>query len=583
MKIFKKIYITLAVSAAALSMASCVNDEPGTTLPSGPSPLEIKAKIQKPRATRATIWDIQDQWSYTGFQEGDKMGFFSSGGNWSVDNGRGDFINQLLIYDGSGTQFKDPDGAQFSPTHMEGSKIYMYFPYSPDIDTDEGYNLRVDVEDTLRCRDFLSSQSLEVMGELNGSKVGLFGEFLHAFSELIIMRGEGFDDPPEGLEKITVVLSDPITAIKVEVNTTDGWAATPSLIYSTTSGLTRNEAKEWVAWRGGNYGITEEDPIGVPAWYAIVPTIGCTEGLNTRPGPRSTVEYIELYDNDGYLQRVTSLQLSGGKSKFVDAGWRYPMEIVMKELVPTVNPFRIVPWNDDVVLTDERKRGINDLTEFERWVRAYNAYILDPDNEDKRKELLPFGDLYIDEDSKSHWHFYVLNDLDLSTYTPPMGDDGVPMPDNGVIIPELRDVLDGISTNFVDGKFENHTITGLTKTFIGNLNTEYGALQNFNFISPDVKFTEDDATPAGLLVMNIDRGAVENCNVDNATLYHPGGPAGMVSGTMTGGMVKDCKLEGIIFATSTATLGNAGKIIGTDPTSDFSIINNDISGVIFNE
>ena len=164
-----------------------------------------------------------------------------------------------------------------------------------------------------------------------------------------------------------------------------------------------------------------------------------------------------------------------------------------------------------------------------------------------------------------------------------MGDDGVPMPDNGVIIPELRDVLDGISTNFVNGKFENHTITGLTKTFIGNLNTEYGALQNFDFISPDVKFIEDDATPAGLLVMNIDMGAVENCNVDNATLYHPGGPAGMVAGTMTGGMVKDCKLEGIICATSTATLGNAGKIIGTDPTSDFSIINNDISGVIFNE
>ena len=577
MNLFGKTYIFFV--AAGLALTACTADEPSGSLPGGPSPLAIKASISSPAKSRAVVSEIEDEWSYVDFTPGDKMGFYSAGGNWNEDGGRGDFTNQELIFEGN--QFVDAGGAQFSPTHMESSKIYMYFPYSADIAT-TGYELRVSNEGIYKCRDFLSSNKLEIMGkDSNGDKVSLFGDFLHGFSELIIMRGEGFDNPPQGKEQIFAVLSDPITDIRVDVTPSPSWSAEPKLFYNPSNklGIDMDDAQRWEAWQGGNYGKTQEDPEGTPAWYVIVPTIGCTEGLNKRPGERSVVEYIELYDNDGYLQRVTSLQLSGGNTKNVDAGWRYPMEIVMKELVPTVNPFAIVPWNEDVELTDERKRGINNLNEFERWVAAYNAYILAPDDAALNKDLLQFGDQYVNPEGESFWHFYVLNDIDLTNYTP-LPSDGV-SPTDGVIIPVLKDILDGISTNLVDGKFENYKITGLTKTFIGNLEGTNGILQNFDFISPDLRFPSDSSAPQGVIATNITGGSVVNCNIDDATLYNPGGPSGIVTGTMDGGLIKDCTLGGMIYGSETGT-GDADRLTGTKPTGEYSFINNDISGVIFN-
>ena len=550
----------------ALMTAAC-SGERDDAVPARPAdsvPFVLYATIGSDghASTRATITDVDDQWSYVNyFTTGDLMGFYSSGGN-SLEGGKG-FNNLKLEYDAGKKQFNNlTEGVEFSPSYMNGSNIFMYFPYADDIGG-RGIELRREKDDNvkdenneskrrnLRCEDFLSAYSIEMSGTVDGQEMALYGQFKHAFSELIIMRGEGFDNPPAGKWRITAVLNVSCTHLKVNV-TDDPWSCTPQLVFydDNLHGLSQDDAYGWNAWHGGNYGITTQDPEGKPAWYIIVPTL---------PGAqRSIVEYIELYDNDGHLQRVSSLQLYNN-SKSVEPGWRYPMEITMTELVPTANPTNIAPWGEDVNLTDERKRGINDESEFAQWVRDYNAYLLSPD-ETKITNLLKYGDSSVDSDGNNRsWHFYVLSDLDMSKYKPYDEEDGGTADSQTCIIQQLKDILDGTSTTLANGKFLNHTIKGLSKTFIDSMEGN-GSLQNFDFASPEVR-SETSETPAGILVNTMNGTSVVNCNIDNGTMFHPDGPAGMIVGSINGGMVKGCTIDGFLVAGSMAE-GNGKKIAG---------------------
>ena len=581
MKFIKNIYLLFA--AMLVVTTGCDNETPTVNgIDSEPQPLVIVADLAgaKSRATQGT----DDEWSFTNFVDGDIMGFFSQSGNFNDGGGAGGFDNIALQYDANLKQFSDVNsGAAFSPTQMSGTKIYMYYPYCKDIQT-TGFELREKGEssgDTLRCVDFLSSYKIEVSGVLDGKKMALFGEFDHAFAELIIMRGEGFDNPPEDKRRITAVIDDPVTHIKVTIDTENGgWTVDPQLVYEpdNTYHLTEEEAVRWDAWHARNYGITVQDKEGRPAWYIIVPTIGSEQG-KTRPGPRTTVQYIELYDNEGNLQQVTSLRLSGGMTKNVDAGWRYPMEISMKEMVPTVNPYTIVPWNEDVNLTDQRTRGINNMAEFEDWVRQYNAYIIDS-TEERKNALLKYGDLYVDEEKNNLWHFYLLTDLDMSAYNPSgseEGDNSGQPVQSDVIVPILRDILDGESTTLVNGKYPSHKITGLTKTFVGNLNTTNGQVINIDFDSPVVRLNTTSAI--GIIANSINDGAVENCDIFDGRLINVDGPAGYVAGTMSGGKVTGCNLDGILVAKGTVS-EKYDKILGTEPTGNFTFEGNNAENVV---
>lgn len=593
----KKI-ISILLSIMAVMAASCSAEDPNAGNPQSgdASPLVIYATINGNAAasSRASLLKIHDLWSYVSFTSGDVMGFYSSGGNWAENNGKGNFDNLKLQYDAKNNQFNDlTNGVEFSPSNMSGSKIFMYFPYNAEMN-DPGMELRsrevvtdekyvVDDENTdsknynLRCVDFLSSDKIELDGIVDGQRVTLYGQFQHTFSELIIMRGEGFNNPPEGKERITAVIDRPYTHIKVEVVIDeDSWSCTPRLVYDDNNkfGLSEEEAERWNVWRGGNFGITDTNKEGYPAWYVIVPSL---------PGDNSIVEYIELYDNEGYLQRVSSLKLRDGDTKYVAPGWRYPMEVTMKELVPTVNPFRVVPWNGDVDLTDERERGINDITEFAHWVSDYNAYLKEPDDPDKINALLKYGDKIVDVDGKlTSWHFYVLSDLDMSNYRPVADEDSGDGDSSSTptilpyIITQLSDVLDGTSTTLVNGKFINHTIKGLSKTFINSLSGS-GSLQNFDFIEPDVRNPEDSDAAAGIIVNTMESGSIVNCNIDNGTLFNPGGAAGMVAGTMKGGMINKCTLSGFLIAKSTVN-----KIAGTT-SGNASFDGNDADAIIYGE
>lgn len=544
-------------------MGSCAydGDEPNAY---DPSPLTIHATIGK--ATRAIRSDSADQWSYVDFQTGDKMGFYSSSGRWDNGNGRNPFNNEELTFNETTQRFTAENGVEFSPSYLNGGEVMMYFPYSPEM-SGEGMTLRTtkDDETLLRCVDLVDDYDLTVMGA-SGNSSALFGSFKHAFAELILMRGEGFDRPPEGQEQIKVYLSEPYTNVKVTIDEENGWSANTELTFDENNPhhLDQESAKEWEAWQGENYGRTIDNVEGYQAWYVVLPTVGCEVGLNRRPGMRTTVNYIELYDNEGELQRVTSLRLSGANTKLLDAGWRYPMLIAMKELVPTANPVNITPWNEDVNLTDERKRGINNANEFAEWVKAYNVYLLDSSKTD---ELLKYGDLYINEDKTQIWHFYILNDIDMGAfYAYIEGKEGY---ESDIAVPQLLDILDGVSTTYgSDGKFINHKVTGLSTTFIGSIKGN-GQLQNLDFTEPDVR--RDSSSPIGIISNSLN-GIVTNCNIENGTLVNEQGPAGFVTGSMTGGTISNCNLEGFLVTKGSAT-GNAKGVVGEEPSGNYKLEN----------
>lgn len=576
------LFLTLLVIATGCTNGLSVLDEERED---SPQPLVVIADIAgSVKTTSRAAQGTDDVWSYTGFENEDIMGFFSSAGKFPEGGG---FDNVALQYNADLKQFSDANnGAAFSPTEMSGSQIYMYYPYSEDIygediETTTGFELRRTGDssgDTLRCVDFLSSYKIQVDGVLDGKRMALFGEFDHAFSELIIMRGEGFDNPPADKRRITAVLDNPITHLRVKIDTENGWTVIPELIYNenNSDNLNRDQSYRWDAWWGENYGKTVQDPIGKPAWYIIVPTIGSEVGKK-RPGERSVVQYIELFDNEGNLQQVTGLRLSGGMTKYVDAGWRYPMEISMKEMVPTVNPYTIEPWNNDVNLTDQRTRGINNMFEFEDWVREYNAYIADQTNANEHKNaLLKYGDLYVDADMNNLWHFYLLTDLDMNQYNPANSGEGNATPSN-VILPVLKDVLDGEGTTLVNGKHLNCKITGLTQTFVNELQSSNGKIINIDFDEPDVRINTVD--PIGIIANSVSEGTIDNCNISQGTLVNLDGPAGFVAGTLADGTITNCTLDGFMTSKETG-LGDYAKIVGKNPTGNFTFSGNNATTVV---
>ena len=579
--IFSNLNFLTIFCMVLISLSGCAGEEGLNEVLSGePIPLELEMGIDglNQPLTKAQRTDIDDQWSYIGFDTGDSMGFYASGGNSQQNDGP--FNNLKLDYtnrEGS-KRFLDPDGSVFSPSAMKSNEVYMYFPYAAGMNGD-GMELRTSDG---KCVDLLSADYLNI----TSSNKALYGSFHHAFSELIIMRGEGFDNPP--YETIKAVINVGCTHIRITIDNTNGWKCVPQLVYDSnnSSGLSEKDSQGWYAWKGGNYGITTEDKIGEEAWYVILPTIG-TSGFG-----RSSVEYIELYDNEGNLQRVSSIKLSGSNTnnptKYLDSGFRYPIKINMTELGPTVNPYPILPWNDRVDLTDSRERGINDASEFKRWVSDYNAYLADKNNQEKSDALLKYGDKIINGNTgKVSWNFYVLKDIDLTGYVPSSStDDG--QEENSqpftVIIPKFEDVLDGQSTTLSNGRFLNNKILGLSKTFIGDLT---GSIRNFDFVDPDVNSEESSVSSGsemGIIATSMTSASVSNCNILNGTLLNPDGPAGMVTGKMSGvgNMIQDCEISGfMIYGSTVKAPEQAAFLIGSleyDTSDVFSGNNVEIVG-----
>lgn len=551
-------------------MQSCKSEEESLAGLYSSEGLSVRLDINNfdTHSTKASIDPANDQWSNKSFSEDDVVGFFSSHGNSNVNDGEGALINVPLTYQGSDI-FKNPE-VQLDPVDMNSGETFIYFPFDENIvyqadsdspDMDAGLGLRLDggpSPEILKCLDFLTPMELNVNNYGATGTFAIYGKMHHSFSELIIMRGEGFDNPKEGQEDIIVALQNGYSHIRINL-TESPWNCSTQLVYNPDYDMTEEECKLWQAWKGGNYGITITDPDGREAWYVVLPTIG-------NGNMRSTVDYIQLYDNDGFLQTVTSIPLAKDGNtitKRLNEGVRYPIEITMKELVPNVNPYPVMPWNPDVDITDSRTRGINNLTEFSFWKQYYQGYLSNGIYVD---ELMNYGDVYKDSEGNIvYWHFYILDDLDFSQYS-----DGT----NGPIIPELRDIIDGVSTELDNHLFLNHSISQTSSPFVGNLNGQYAAVQNLDFINPYIISVSNQ--PVGAIANTANSSKISNCSVDMGTIYTQG-PVGMAVGDITGGEVSGCNFTGFVAGSTSYSL-EPKYIFGNAP-SPTTVVSDNISSV----
>lgn len=541
-----------------LTLVSCSSEEDGVLMPREVEDLAIDVTLPGGSFydTRANTNDDNDHWTYRSFEIGDQLGFYSQSGNYRIDEGRGPINNALLTCEKSKDgwfHFRAND-VQISQQFLNASSVFFYFPYDAGISS-PGMELResavgIDNTTTLRCKDFLSGNGLDVSSLAKGS---LSGQFVHTFSELIIMRGSGFDNPEPGKEGIYVVLKKPYTHIKATPQA-NPWKIKLSLENIYGSPTADNDPRRWQAWAGEMYAETGWDS-GKPAWYVVLPSL---------PDLPTEIDYIELYDNDGNLQRVTSMSLMNGGRK-VESGWRYPVEIQMNELIPTVYPYRIIPWNTNIDLTDERTRGINDIREFREWLTAYSSYVNNSANVDET--LLRYGDRVVDTHGNFlYWHFYILNDINFrDAFTV-----GNP------IIPVLKDVLDARSSILLEDGFQfaNNRLSNLTGPLVGTLQGN-GALENINITSTTL--ISNTVIPTGILANNMTGGLIDNCYVINGTLI-TNGNVGMGVGNATGGKIMNSNFSGLLGGTNSNPVG--GYILGN--SSDRVEITNNTSSVVFN-
>ncbi|MCH5242990.1 MAG: hypothetical protein J1F67_11350 [Muribaculaceae bacterium] len=523
-------------------------------------------------STRAKT-DVNDFWTMTGFSKGDRIGIYSYKGNLSnLDDPdhHGQIMNEYLEYGLSGTSsnsFNNPDlkfnAADVVSYTVNGYYVnyrQCYFPYCdnmPDPYTayndpnnkGKGLKLRVECEDGIeRCVDLLYFDSGSWKLNANGN---ITGQLLHHFTSLWILRGEGFDNPDPNLEQIKVVLKEPVTHFKFFAHENNTYLISNWISYLTYDGegdvASRNKERTWEAWEGlpsSTYG-------GRRMWYVVLPTrsaasasTGYTPNIPTRPAME--IDYIELYDNEGRLQRVSNFDLNYASTvmnKKLAPGYRFTLEIHLDGLEPKIKPFKVEKWQDEETITDERSVGIFDKAEFSQWLTAYNRFIqsnrseTDQENIDK---LLNYGTATRDQAGKLQWTFYVTHDIELDV-------------NNELAILRLEDNLEGASG------YTRFSIANINKTFIGEI-TKTGKLKNLNF--DNMYVTES----TGGLIGKLSGGTIENCAINLGTVINQG-PVGLLAGTVNGGNILQSVFSGFLYGSQTSQSPYSG-LFSEEPTSN---------------
>lgn len=571
MKYFRISGLTIAAVGITMTLASCVSEEPtqnGYNGVTAPLTANMGLPGSSPSRAGAQIGAEADEWSYYTFRKGDVLGLYSQYGN--IDGGDPAFNNEALEYLQDASQmFQFRSSKLFAPEEIVKGGIFLYFPWSEDISSSPGLDLRKLGEDamhrpTLRCEDFLMCNTMD---KESMTDYKLYGNFDHTFGEIIITRGEGFDNPKNEFNQpdstIHVVMKNPYTHVYLS-KTSNPWAVAPKLYnevgYDADNSPYFIDARTWEAWRGKDYAVTisdgsNEEEITKPAWYVILPTI---------PNNPTEIDYIELYDNEGVLQRVTSIPLMNGSRK-IETGWRYPIMIEMKELVPTVFPFRVIPWNANKDLTQKRTRGISSADDFQKWINAYNQFL--SSGRSFEEELFNYGDKYTDLNTNTdYWHFHLLNNIDISSLMV-----------NGAYIATLEDVLDGEAPTLSDGfRHDNLTITGMKAPLVGSLRGQNAGVENIT-IGKNTLINSTTITPIGVIANGMSGGAkVDNCIINDIFLVSRG-PVGAIAGQLNNGSITNCTVSGTLIGTESTA---PEYLIGTAPTGSY-IYENNVSSVIF--
>lgn len=554
-------YFLIALLLLAGGLTGCQEEEPSSALKVNSGTLEIHLKFaeghDRSASVRAESGDL-DKWTTVAFTAGDELGFYSTKGNADAPNGNGPFYNALMTYKGKSSNnywVFSTENLNVNLLNADAAGTFMYFPYYPEMGVvlngemepedatgmplRESVNITTESGETItqeRCVDFMNV----VINSGNFSDGIIQGSIFHQFFELVIMREEngGFDQPqaPEGIDpyEVTVVLDQPYSHIRIQKEANKNFL--PQLVYledETEANI--QKYREWKSWRGGNY---PNETNGSPASYVLLPVTA-----NQVP----SISYIKMWDNNGIQQTVTSFNVTNGNKNLV-VGSVLPLTVKMDGLVPSVYPATITSWNGDIILTNKRTRGIHNTTEFIEWNKAYSLYLADPSDNDHKEKLLDFGDYKEGVAGEAGvWHFYLLGDINLKN--------------TDIYINELRDILDGQSTELENSKFLNYTISNYEgeSGLIGKLS---GSLLNVDF--DDFSIVSDtgspDTSPIGLISNNIENGTLNNCNLTGGYAMVPS-LVGVVAGECNGATVTDCSFSAFLIG-GNSTLDSFNYLFG---------------------
>ena len=293
-------------------------------------PLEIVAEIKGAEVSKSRT-ERDDFGSYSsdaGFSAEDKIGFYSMRDEKGDEN-KG-YRNVLMQYDEQEKCFTKEDLIVDYPNNF--GYTFAYYPYREQTDD------VIDIYHPTETGDY-TIEDLLIAGtsQISGGRIYL--SFVHAFSMLIIVPGNGFEESAKNSDN------------KVFVTLKKGWKA------SVMKGDEKIELqlesddtapKKFVAQRWVNVSYAEGQT--VPVCYSVILPNG------------AEIDHIEMTDNHGTIQRIVP-QLEA-----LERSWRYPIKVSMEGTTPTVWPYEILPWTtDDSPIELGGTYGINTSDDFQTW------------------------------------------------------------------------------------------------------------------------------------------------------------------------------------------------------------------------
>lgn len=479
-------------------------------------PLEIVAEIKGAEVSksRTETDDFDSYSSKAGFSAGDKIGFYSMRDE-KGDEDKG-YWNVLMEYNAQEKCFKKEDLIVNYPNNF--GYTFAYYPYPDQVQTEQNV---IDI-----YKDDNTIEDLLIAGTSKISEGRIYLSFVHAFSMLIIVPGNGFEKSA----------TDP--ANEVSVTLKKGWKA--SVVKGDEKIELQLESDEnaptqFVAQRRENVSYAEGQT--VPVCYSVILPNG------------AEIDHIEMTDNYGTIQRIVP------QLKALERSWRYPIKVSMEGTTPTVWPYEILPWTeDDLPIELGGTYGINTSDDFKTWVTQYNRYtsgsLSDADETQVIDALKAFGEM-----TDGKWRFQLNADIDCKGL---FGDN------------QLTSVVARLTDEF-DGK--NHTLSNLNTTLIGSIKN--GKITDLNI--DVVSITSETTEPTGALALEMTGGEISNCDIKNIQI-ETNGPVGALVGKATAGTISGNTVNGLLLGTASSDDGD-----GLTGLRDEDVVceNNQSSALIF--
>lgn len=477
-------------------------------------PLEIVAEIKGAEVSksRAETDKFDSYSSDAGFSAGDKIGFYSM----RDENGNAvGYKNAPMQYDAQEKCFKKEDLIVEYPNNF--GYTFAYYPYQDQTG---------DVIDIYK--DDNTIEDLLIAGTSKISEGRIYLSFVHAFSMLIIVPGNGFEKSASA--------TDP--ANEVSVTLKEGWKA--SVVKGTEKIELQLESddtapKKFVAQRRVNVSYAEGQT--VPVCYSVILPNG------------AEIDHIEMKDDHETTQLIVP-QLEALKRS-----WRYPIKVSMEGTTPTVWPYEILPWTtDDSPIELGGTYGINTSDDFQTWVTQYNRYtsgnLSDAEETQVIDALKAFGEM-----TDGKWRFQLNASIDCKGL---FGDNQLTS-----VVARLIDEFDG----------KNHTLSNLNTTLIGSIK-DNGKITDLNI--DVVSITSETTTePTGALALEMTGGEISNCDIKNIQI-ETNGPVGALVGKATAGTISGNTVNGLLLGTESSADGLTGV-----RNEGVVCVNNQSSALIF--